>query len=105
MWTSKKKYQLARGYGQVIQMGLGFVISVAGRKFMIPREIGKAIKDMEENKISVGRPSLFSEPASMKGITLPDSIWEKIGEPFSANIALLLDKTLIEGEKENVDRN
>lgn len=92
MWTSKKKYRLEAGVGHIIQMGTGFVIDVNKRKFMIPSKIGNSIKIAEGATPSPGRPTLFSEPGSMKGITLPESTWKKIGEPFSLNIAILLDK-------------
>lgn len=90
MWTSSRKYRLNRGVGFVSQLGQGFIIDVNGRRFMIPKAIGLTIKEAEELKVPVGRPSLYDEPHSTKGITLPDSLWKKIGEPFSMNIYLLL---------------
>jgi hypothetical protein len=92
MWVSKKKYRLEAGVGHIIQMGTGFVIDVNNRKFLVSSKIGDSIKAVEEATPSPGRPTLFSEPGSMKGITLPESTWKKIGEPFSLNIAILLDK-------------
>jgi hypothetical protein len=97
-WTSKRKYQLSRGVGYVVQMGRGFVIDIAGRKFMIPRDVGENIKKVEELGAGKGRPSFFSEPTSMRGITLPERIWEWLDKnpagSYSKIIASILEEAI-----------
>ena len=94
MWKSKRKYLLSRGVGHVAQMGSGFMVLIDKKKYMIPADVGKMIRNAEEMGAPVGRPVMFREPTVMKGITLPERLWEKVGEPFSANVAALLEEVL-----------
>lgn len=96
-WKSRHNYRDEKGrIGKIVYsdpLGRYLLKSAGGSEYMINQDFAKKCHETEEQvNGEVGRPSLFpNEPKSAKLITLSDRLWEKLGEPYSSNIAKLLE--------------
>jgi hypothetical protein len=98
-WTSRHTYRDEKKgrVGRIVyseRLGRYLLKDASGRECMVHQDWAKGVRRTEERlNSSIGRPPMFpNETNSSKYITLPDRLWEKLGSPWSANLAALIER-------------
>lgn len=97
-WQSRLNYRDDKGHiGKLVysqELGRYLLQTSAGDVIVNQRWANSIQRSEERVNLNTGRPKLFpGEACSARLITLPDKLWEKVGEPCSVNIAALIGKS------------
>jgi hypothetical protein len=90
-WKSKQRYQYHDHYGYVERRADNYYIGRNPVDHVWARSIYVA---EESRRTTMGRPYLYgaSERVENHGIRLPARLWQKLGQPYSSNIATLIEE-------------
>lgn len=97
LWKSRKLYRLPGGVGKIVFVGGGLNRYLLEDTNFNLRRINQGfagkVREIEDRVNGIGKPPICpGEKSVMRGISLPQRLWDKLGEPRSANLARLLEK-------------
>ena len=94
-WRSRRLYRTHGRLGKVIYseaLKRYLLEDTHGNLYQVDQEFAIRVREVEERINGMGRPPVVpGETPVLYGLTLPQRLWDKLGRPYSANLARLLE--------------